>query len=344
MYVFWGFADIAIAVLSGVNNTVVTTFDAQSGHQLFQSPLLSGSPLGLEILSPDWPGENTRDLVTLSSDGNIRRFHKDKVVWETTSSEYDPSFLTHSSIKGSPHFIATSLSKIFVVYLVPHGRTYSIAVATLDSVTGDILDTTQLSGSVTSAEDIQVVGSHSSAPLVVWHEYTTTRTKGTLKANILGSKSVTQLSTEHEFTTFSVLAPHSSTSLPHFLVSFNTPQSSSAQVYHINLATGTITTAYSLPKGPKGPYSLAQVDANTFFGKVTVEKGRQQADFEVWGSNSHGRLGQWTIPFPTAQYGIAGFVHPAPTHNPHISVVPVINDRACWMLFRATTRVLQPES
>ena len=70
--------------------------------------------------------------------------------------------------------------------------------------------------------------------------------------------------------------------------------------------------AYSLPKSPKGTYSLAQVDANIYFGKVTIELGRNEADFEVWGSASHGRLGRWNVPFPTTQYGAAGIVRSRP--------------------------------
>src|SRR5271155_1551217 len=82
---------IAIAVLSGVDETVVTTFDAQTGHQLGQSAKFAGAPLDVEILSPDWPGDNTRDIVTLSSNGFIRRFHHHELAWEATSVEYPPS-------------------------------------------------------------------------------------------------------------------------------------------------------------------------------------------------------------------------------------------------------------
>ena len=79
---------LAIAVLSGVNSTVFTLYDAQTGHQLGQSPEFKGAPLDMEILSPDWPGDNTRDIVTLSSNGYIRRFHHLELAWETSSSEY----------------------------------------------------------------------------------------------------------------------------------------------------------------------------------------------------------------------------------------------------------------
>src|SRR5271170_563129 len=90
-FFFGGMLIIAIAVLSGVDETVVTTFDAQTGHQLGQSATFAGAPLDIEILSPDWPGDNTRDIVTLSSNGFIRRFHHHELVWEATSIESSPS-------------------------------------------------------------------------------------------------------------------------------------------------------------------------------------------------------------------------------------------------------------
>ena len=75
-------------MLSGVDTTVVTTHDAQTGHQSGQTPPFAGSPLDMEILSPDWPEDDTRDIVTLSSGGIIRRFHHQHLVWESSSSEY----------------------------------------------------------------------------------------------------------------------------------------------------------------------------------------------------------------------------------------------------------------
>jgi hypothetical protein len=85
---------VAIAVLSGADETIVTTFDAQTGHQLGQSATFAGTPLDIEILSPDWPGDNTRDVVALSSNGFIRRFHHHELVWEATSTEYSSQYST----------------------------------------------------------------------------------------------------------------------------------------------------------------------------------------------------------------------------------------------------------
>jgi len=170
--------ETAIAVLSGVEHTIVTTFDAQTGHQLYQSPVFPGSPLGLEILSPDWPGDPTRDVITLSDNGHVRRFHHLLLAWDTPLSEM---------VKGTPRFIATSLSKVYVVSIVPHSKYSSLSVTTLDSVNGAILETHQLDSSLLPQDDVQVVGSHSSTPLAIWHE------KGKIKVNVLGTKSITTL-------------------------------------------------------------------------------------------------------------------------------------------------------
>jgi hypothetical protein len=86
--------------------------------------------------------------------------------------------------------MATSLSKVFVVYCVPHGKYFSIAVATLDAVTGATIDIHQIDATITSDQDLQVVGSHSSTPFAIWNE------KGKIKVNILGTKSITILPTE----------------------------------------------------------------------------------------------------------------------------------------------------
>lgn len=97
---------------------------------------------------------------------------------------------TDFSIKGTPQYIATSLSKVYVVCTVPRGKSSGITVATLDSVTGTLIDHHQLDASLISERDLQVVGSHSYVPLAIWSE------KGKVRANILGSKQVANLPLE----------------------------------------------------------------------------------------------------------------------------------------------------
>jgi hypothetical protein len=88
----WTALILAIAVLSGGNTTVVTAYDAQTGHQLAESLHLSGSPLGIEILSSDWPTDPSKDIVTLSTGGHVRRFHHLELAWQTESKSYPFSY------------------------------------------------------------------------------------------------------------------------------------------------------------------------------------------------------------------------------------------------------------
>lgn len=63
-------------------------------------------------------------------------------------------------------------------------------MTTIDAVNGAILEIHKLESSLLDTEDVHVVGSHSSAPLVIWHD------KGKLKTNVLGTKTVTTLTSE----------------------------------------------------------------------------------------------------------------------------------------------------
>ena len=102
-------------------------------------------------------------------------------------------------MKGDARYIATSLSKVYVVYTQSRGKSMSIAVATLDAVSGIITNIHQLDSSLDSLADLQVVGSHSSTPLAIWSE------KGKVKANILGMKPVITLPTEVSPSSYPVL-------------------------------------------------------------------------------------------------------------------------------------------
>jgi len=168
-------------VLSGVENTIVTTYDAQTGHQIAQSPVFLGSPMAMEILSPDWPGDATRDIVTLSDVGHVRRFHHLHLAWETSLSD---------TVRGTPLSIATSLSKVYVVSALSLSGRTSLSVTTLDAVNGAVLDSHKLDASFLGSDDVHIVGSHSSAPLAIWKE------NRKLKVNVLGSKSIATLTSE----------------------------------------------------------------------------------------------------------------------------------------------------
>ena len=80
---------IAIVVLSGMNNTVFTLYDAQSGHQVGHSAEFIGSPVDVEILTPSiQQDDHASDIVTLSSNGRVQRFHHTELGWEAFSPVY----------------------------------------------------------------------------------------------------------------------------------------------------------------------------------------------------------------------------------------------------------------
>jgi hypothetical protein len=97
------------------------------------------------------------------------------------------------TVRGTPLFIATSLSKVYVVSALPISGKTSLSVTTVDAVNGAVLETHKLDASVLWTDEVQVIGSHSSAPFVIWNE------KGKLKVNILGSKSIATLASEVPF-------------------------------------------------------------------------------------------------------------------------------------------------
>ena len=88
--------------------------------------------------------------------------------------------------------VTSSSTAVFYISLVPGTlRGYKIKVTTLNAATGKQNAQIQLSSEseVTDAKSIVHVGSRSSYPIIVWADLT----RKTVKANVLGSKSVTTL-------------------------------------------------------------------------------------------------------------------------------------------------------
>ena len=96
--------------------------------------------------------------------------------------------------------------------------------------------------------------------------------------------------------------------MPYFLLAFNNEYSSWAHIYHTDLASGEINHKFVIEPGAKATFALAQVDANVYLGKVTIEPDHQEAALEVWSSASSERLGLWKTPFPTEDYGAVDVV------------------------------------
>ncbi|KAF2757732.1 DUF1620-domain-containing protein [Pseudovirgaria hyperparasitica] len=203
-----------------------------------------------------------------------------KTKWQFADTSGDVPFQLSSS--------ATS-----VYYIAHHGTFlggYKIKVSSLSPVNGDKLDSYTLSSDseVSSPESILFAGANTASPLLVWAD----KAHKVLKINIIGTKGVASFNIENkgsgEIERVTVHAPSRITSLPHFLVQYQTSLSQWAEVYHVDVNKGTISKAYDIPNmSGNGAFSTSTVDANVYFTRVTTE------EMIIYSSASHGIVGRW---------------------------------------------------
>lgn len=163
-------------------------------------------------------------------------------------------------------------------------------VTSLSPVTGKKIDQYTLSSDaeITARNHILFAGANTAAPLLAW----TDKANKVLKVNIIGTKSVASFNTPADQVVEKIVlhAPNHVNSLPHFLVEYQTAIGHSADVYHVNLKTGTVAKAYSLPElRSKGTFTTSTADANVYFTRVTED------EVAVFSSVSHDVLGQWSL-------------------------------------------------
>ena len=165
-------------------------------------------------------------------------------------------------------------------------------VSTLDILTGKSKAQVSLSteSEITSRESFQYVGAGTAAPILVW----TDKAFESLKINILGSKHIDTIKIAgkgaEDILGMTAHGPRTASAQSHFLVHYQNAQSHWAEVYHVNVATGSTKKAYELPKlGGCGAFSTSTLDANVYFTRNTA--------FEViiTSSVSHGVLGRYAI-------------------------------------------------
>jgi len=171
---------------------------------------------------------------------------------------------------------------------------FKIKVTALDPVSGRQTGQNTLSseGDILTPDAILFVGANSASPLIVW----TDKSHKTLKVNVIGSKRVSSFSINNDsgedIEATTIHAPHLLQSQPHFLAHHQTLDSHWAEVYHIDLPTGSGLKAYGLPKvHGRGAFSTSTQDANVYFTRDT--------DFETTlvSSTSDGVLGRWTAQY-----------------------------------------------
>ncbi|PQE15765.1 ER membrane complex subunit 1 protein [Rutstroemia sp. NJR-2017a BBW] len=246
----------------------VDAWDGMTGRSKWGN-IFAGQIKDLEIVEG---GDAIKDVLILSEDsgtGIVRRLNGDNgdVVWEYTDASGD---MPLQGLRGG----------------------YSVKVSTVDPLTGKKVSEYILGtkGDVHSPQDVLLVGANSAAPIIAW----TDKYFKNLKVNILGKPSdlhtLPLMTSDGELTKVTLHAPHLVQSLPHFLVHSHSAISNRADVYHIDIAKGTIDKAYELPKlGGKGAISISSQEANVYFTRFTEDETITVS------SVSHGVIGRWPI-------------------------------------------------
>lgn len=139
-------------------------------------------------------------------------------------------------------------------------------------VTGQLSDQHTLSDSdIAADEDILYVGSGSAVPIVAW----TDKSFESVRVNILGTKSVLNLVADkktEEIQSIKVHAPKGLNAAPHFLVQYTSNDGHWAEIYHINVAKGSISKAYDLPRlAGKGAFASSVSEGSLFFTRVAAD-------------------------------------------------------------------------
>ncbi|TGO43429.1 hypothetical protein BHYA_0001g00580 [Botrytis hyacinthi] len=311
-------------IISALGNRV-DAWDAKSGRERWGNTF-TGQAKDVEVVEGF---DNVKDVLTLFEDAGkvvVRKLNGDNgdVVWEYVDASGD-----------LPLQVSTNVRDIFVVTLHGSWGGYSVKVTTLDHLTGKRVTEYTLStkGDVHTPEDVLLVGANSAAPIIAW----TDRSLKSLKVNILGKPSDLQTlplkESDGELTKISIHAPNLAQSLPHFLVHSHSATSNRADVYHIDMKSGSISKAYEIPKlAGSGAFSTSSQGANVYFTRFTEE------ETFIFSSMSHGVLGRWPIKAEKQHdrlrflHGASEVVQKAPdTYAVRSAMVTVEQD---WVLVR----------
>ncbi|KAL4925169.1 uncharacterized protein BDV17DRAFT_284146 [Aspergillus undulatus] len=278
---------------SGTNAVVgalgdyVSAWSALDGKLIWENsspnmPVVDLELLELEDASAD---PSTRDAIALSGGqaGSVKRLDGQTgvVKWEW-----------HDESGDFPFQVSSSSTDVYYISLQPALlKGYKIRVTSLDPLSGrqTYQQTLNSDSDVSTPESVLYVGANTAFPVIAWAD----KAHKTLKVNVIGTKQVTAVNIDNnsgeEIKSIQLHAPKTLNALPHFLVQYETVTGSWAEVYHIDLATSTVSKAYSLPffKG-WSIFATGTKDANVYFTRVT------DSETTVVSSVSHGVVGRWT--------------------------------------------------
>jgi hypothetical protein len=178
---------------------------------------------------------------------------------------------------------------------------YKIKVTALDPLTGKHIRQQVLNSEtdVSTPESVLYVGANSASPLIVWAD----KSQKTLKVNVIGTKEVNSIVIENtsglDIRRITVHAPGKLNCLPHFLVHYATEAGAWAEVYHVDLKSSKVTSAYRLPYLPgQSVFAASVIDANVYFTRIT------ESEVIVVSSASHGVLGRWDVQTPSSEIAL----------------------------------------
>lgn len=167
---------------------------------------------------------------------------------------------------------------------------YKIRVTTLDPSTGKQTGIIALNSDneVISQDSILHIGE--AVPLLVWAD----KAFKTLKINVIGTKRITSVYTdsrnEEKIQNIIVHCSQAAGTQADFLIHYQSEKSHWAEVYHVDLSSGTAKKAYDLPPNDgHGAFSISTQGTNVYFTRNT--------DLEVTlvSSATNDVLGHWPI-------------------------------------------------
>ncbi|KAG9241691.1 hypothetical protein BJ878DRAFT_215502 [Calycina marina] len=271
------------SVVSAIDSRV-DAWDASNGKANWGNTF-AGTAKDLEVMEKAAGAKGLKDILVLFEEAGKSTLRKlegatGNVAWEFKDESSDV-----------PLQVSTDVKSVYLVALHGAWGGYNVKVTVLDPATGKKTTEYTLStkSDVHSAEDVLLVGANSAAPIVAW----TDKTLKTMKVHILGKSGEQSLPLKEVnggISNVTIHAPHLIQSLPHFLVHSQSPTSNRADVYHIDLTTGSITLAYELPQlVGQGAISTSSQDANVYFTRFTED------EIIILSSISHGILGKWKV-------------------------------------------------
>ncbi|WEW56005.1 hypothetical protein PRK78_001440 [Emydomyces testavorans] len=276
-------ADGEDAVVSALGSDVLA-WGASDGKLLWRNRFDDASIVDLELVGLQGldGAQAARDSIVLAGNrhGVVRRLDgiSGSVKWEYRDDSED-----------IPFQISTSPTAVYYTSLQSVSRKgYKIKVVGLDIQNGQLLNQYILhsDNEISSPESIISVRNNA-VSLIAWPD----QDSKALKVNIIGSKSTHSLNIENNSgESIRDIRIQASTTVPHFLVYYNTASKSWADVFHIDTKSAAISKAYQLPLlDSRSTFASNAVDNKLYFARIT------SSDVNLYSSTSKNVLGTWKI-------------------------------------------------